>query len=114
MRLRTRQARVVPLSTTSKGGSAGSAAENPAEPNRPHDNSSAAGAVIRHTPAALALGISTSENRDGSAGGLDLLLGGARERVGADLDLDGQVALAENLHRLVFATRALRDEGLGG
>src|SRR5689334_11360438 len=51
---------------------------------------------------------------DRTARGLDLLLGGGRERVGGDVDLDGDVALAEHLDRLALADRALGHELVDG
>ena len=54
--------------------------------------------------------IAASGHGRGAAGSLDLLLGGGRERVGADLDGHGDVALAEDLHRLALADRAGLDQ----
>ena len=47
---------------------------------------------------------------DGTAGGLDLGLRGARELVGGDVDLDVDVTVAEDLHRLLRAHGALGDQ----
>src|SRR6476661_514096 len=62
------------------------------------------------TRAGLGTGRSAREGRDRAAGGLDLLLGGGRELVRLDLDLDGDLARAEHLHREAVADGTLGDE----
>src|SRR5829696_313843 len=58
----------------------------------------------------LASDHSAGEGRDRAAGGLDLLLGGGRELVRLDLDLDGDLARAEHLHREAVTDGTLGDE----
>src|SRR6478735_6661888 len=53
---------------------------------------------------------SAGESRDRAAGGLDLLLGGRRELVCLDLDLDGDLARTEHLHREAVTDGTLGDE----
>src|SRR3954469_271682 len=55
-----------------------------------------------------------SSDRGSSAGGLDLLLGRGGERLDRHVDLDGDVALAEDLDRLAVADRTLGHEPVDG
>src|SRR4051812_36730911 len=55
-----------------------------------------------------------SGDGDGSAGGLDLLLRRGGERLGADVDLDREVPLAEHLDRVTVADGTLGHEPVDG
>src|SRR6476661_2441868 len=61
-------------------------------------------------PAAYPVVLAGSGGGDRAAGGFDLLLGGCRELVSGHVDLDGDLAGAENLDRGVVADRTLGHE----
>src|SRR5690606_11723701 len=64
-----------------------------------------------HAPPALS---ALSGLRDRAAGRQDLLLGGRRDAVHGDLELDVDLTVAEHLHGLALADRTLRDQVLDG
>src|SRR5581483_5919667 len=87
--------------------------QNPVQPNSGHTTTETDG--VLHELRGYAVGPENpSENGDRTASGLDLLLGRRREGVRGDLDLDGDVARAEHLDRLVLANQTFGDEVLLG